>query len=332
MTVASAKNQALEVMARRAFAAGFTAAEVFWGMMLVGLLAFAIIGWFLLKWLGRRYEHKRLSDEMLTVDALWLLFGVVQSTGLAFEGWVWIFTGLVAFAAFKAATVIGFSVLRTTPRPKPRTLLLLRVFALGTRSERLFDLLRKHWLRLGNISLIAGPDLITTTVEPHEFLGFLGGQLSRQFVRDRADLARRVSAMDTKIDPDGRFRVNEFFCRADTWKITMRELAGHNDAVLMDLRSFSSANRGCLFELGELLNTVDLGRVVFVIDASTDRRFLETSLTGLWSIVSVDSPNRKDKTPAVRLLDLDARLTTRAMRHLLAELCTSIQTPDLVTP
>src|SRR5207248_2093380 len=142
-----------------------------------------------------------------------------------------------------AATAIGFALLRAAPRPKPRTLLLLRVFALGTRSERLFDLLRAHWLRLGNISLIAGPDLITTTVEPHEFLDFLGGQLSRQFVRDRADLGRRISGMDTKIDPDGRFRVNEFFCRADTWQITMRELAACSDAVLMDLRSFSSINR-----------------------------------------------------------------------------------------
>jgi hypothetical protein len=329
VTVAGAKNEVLEVIAKRAFAAGLTAAQVFWGMMLLGLFAFAIVGWFLLKWLGRRYERKRLSDETLTIDALWLLFGIVHSIDLVFEGWVWFFTGLVAFAAFKAATVIGFSLSRAAPRPKPRTLLLLRVFALGTRSERLFDLLRAHWLHLGNITLIAGPDLITTTVEPHEFLDFLGGEMSRQFVRDRDDLARRISAMDTKIDPDGRFRADEFFCRADTWQITMHELAGRSDAVLMDLRSFSPANRGCLFELGELLNSVDLTRVVFVIDASTDRRFLETSLTGLWSTVSMDSPNRMHKAPAARLLELDARLTGPAMRQLFAGLCTPIPTPDL---
>ncbi|HEY6140287.1 MAG TPA: hypothetical protein VI670_21235 [Thermoanaerobaculia bacterium] len=228
--------------------------------------------------------------------------------------------------------MIGFAVSRTAPRPNPRTLLLLRVFALSTRSERLFDLLRVHWLRLGNITLIAGPDLITTTVEPHEFLNFLRGQLSRQFVRDRTDLAQRISEMDTEVDPDGRFRVNEFFCRANTWQITMRELAERSDAVLMDLRSFSTANRGCLFELRELLNSVDLTRVVFVIDASTDRRFLETTLTGLWSTVCTDSPNRNQKNPTARLLELNAKATGRVMHDLLARLCAPVPIADSRTP
>jgi hypothetical protein len=33
------------------------------------------------------------------------------------------------------------------------------VFALGKRSERLFDKLRKHWQYAGSIAMIAGPDL-----------------------------------------------------------------------------------------------------------------------------------------------------------------------------
>ena len=64
------------------------------------------------------------------------------------------------------------------------------------------------------------PDLITAVVEPHEFLGFVSGQLSRQFVQDEADLERRLAALDRQPDPDGRFRVNEFFCHADTWQMT----------------------------------------------------------------------------------------------------------------
>ena len=58
------------------------------------------------------------------------------------------------------------------------TLLLLRVFALGHRSERLFDALSKRWLRAGSISMIAGPDLVTSTVEPHEFLDFINVRTS----------------------------------------------------------------------------------------------------------------------------------------------------------
>jgi hypothetical protein len=53
---------------------------------------------------------------------------------------------------------------------------------LGKVSQRLFDALDKHWRHVGSIQMIAGPDLATTTVEPHEFLDFLRGRLARRFI------------------------------------------------------------------------------------------------------------------------------------------------------
>jgi hypothetical protein len=305
-TVLSHNDGLLRWVAEVGTAAGLNASVIFWGLMLAGLLAFALAGWLVLQWVGQRYRRKRLSDQMLTIDALWLVFGLVHSIGLVFEGWYWILTGFAAFAAFLAVRSAGFAMLRRSAKQRPRRLLLLRVFALGPRSERLFDLLQKHWLRAGDIVMIAGPDLVTSTVEPHEFLEFLASGVSRQFVKDRADLARRLEGMDTAADPDLRYRVNEFFCHADTWQMTMRELAERSDAVLMDLRSFSSSNQGCLFEVGELLKAVDLRRVVFVIDATTDRRFLEAAMASLWESLPADSPNRRQTQPAARLLDLGA--------------------------
>ena len=241
---------------------------------------------------------------------MWLLFGVVQSITLAFEGWAWIFTGPAAFAVYKLVAAVGFKmtgVARSGERSP--TLLLLRVFALGNRSERLFDALSKRWLRAGSISMIAGPDLVASTVEPHEFLEFMGGRLSRMFVRGRDDLERRVQAMDYGPDPDGRFRVNELFCYADTWKDAMRELSVGADAVLMDLRSFSRSNQGCLFELQQLLDVVPLERVVFLLDDTTDRAFLERALQDACRQARVDSPNRRTAAPEARLLRVAAQQT-----------------------
>jgi hypothetical protein len=200
------------------------------------------------------YRQKRLSDQSLTIDALWLLFGVAQTFTLVFEGWVWIFTGLVAFASYKLVTLAGFALLRRQVLNEINApmLLLLRVFALGRRSERFFDAFSKLWRQSGSISLIAGPDLITTVVEPHEFLDFISGRLSRQFMQGEADLERRITDLDRKPDPDGRYRVNEFFCRADTWQMTMCRLVKESNAVLMDLRSFSPINQGCFYELEQL--------------------------------------------------------------------------------
>jgi hypothetical protein len=303
---------------------GLDALTVFVLLHLVGFAMLGAIGWWLLGWIGRQYRAKRLSDQSITMDALWLLFAVAQTFTLAFEGWPWIFTGLVAFAAYKLVTRIGFALLRrrVAPGGRPPMLLLLRVFALGRRSEQFFDAFSLWWLRAGSISLIAGPDLVTTTVAPHEFLEFVGGRLSRRFVQGAADLEQRLACLDQHPDPDGRYRVNEFFCHADTWQMTMRRLARESDAVLMDLRSFSQTNQGCLYELEQLLNLVDLERVTFLVDETTERTFFERTLQVLWQTVDADSPNRQRDSATVTLVHAGKR-ANRAVEPLLRRLFAS---------
>lgn len=281
---------------------GLGAKTIFVLLHLIGFVLFGVLGWVLLHWLGRRYQEKRMSDQSISFDALWLLFGVVQSFTLVFEGWAWIFTGLVAFVAYKLVLRVGFAAFLSErgDRAKRKLLLILRVFSLSHRSKRLFDIISNVWLRSGSISLIAGPDLVTSTVEPHEFLNFLGGLLSRQFVQGEADLAQRVSHMDTQPDPDGRYRVNEFFCCSDTWQMTMRRLVDKSDAVLMDLRSFSKSNQGCIYELRQLFNSIALHRVILVIDDSTDRAFLEMTVGDIWRNLEPSSPNIELSRATVR--------------------------------
>jgi hypothetical protein len=281
---------------------GLEAWTVFVLLHFVGFALFGFLGWQLLLWVGRRYKKKRMSDQSIMIDTLMLLFGVVHSFTLVFEGWGWIFTGLVAFAVFKMTVRFGFMFLARQygNSTESHVLLLLRVFSLGRRSERLFDSISSVWLRIGSISLISGPDLATTTVEPHEFLDFMGGRLSRQFVQGENDLKQRLLSMDIRPDPDGRHRVNEFFCRADTWQMTMQQLARRSAAVLMDLRSFSKNNQGCIYELRQLMDTIPLDRFILAIDDSTDREFLETKVMDIWQDLVPESPNADLPKPVVR--------------------------------
>lgn len=304
-------------------ALGLGGVGVFFALIAFGFALFGVIGWRVLKWLGRRYQARKMSDQSLTLDAMWLLFGIVQSITLSFQGWLWIFTGPIAFVAYKTVSGLGFKMGGLARGSEAsHTLLLLRVFALGAKSERLFDALSKRWLRVGSISMIAGPDLVTSTVQPHEFLDFMGGSLSRQFVRDREDLRRRLAAMERGPDPDGRYRVNEFFCYADTWQATMKKLAGGADGVLMDLRSFSKDNQGCVFELQQLLDSVPLERVLFLVDDTSDRGFLEEILQEGWTRMRADSPNRRSARAEARLLHVDPR-KARNVRGLLKLLFTA---------
>lgn len=318
LSAVGSSEQGMRAAVTAGSALGLGGHGTFYATMILGAISAGLVGWYVLKWLGRRHTARLTSDQTLTLDAMWLLFGMVQSITFAFEGWAWIFTGLVAFAAYKTVTTVGFRIAGLGHgSARSPSLLLLRVFALGARSGELFDTLAKRWMRTGDISMIAGPDLATSTVEPHEFLDFVGGRLSSQFVQNESDLDARIRSRALGPDPDGRYRANEFFCHADTWQLAMRKLAANSDAVLMDLRSFTASNQGCQYELQQLINIVPLTRVLYIVDDTTDLRFLHETLKQRWLNAAEDSPNRKNPAPAACIVDVSTGVS-KVMRPLLA--------------
>jgi len=278
----------------------------------LGFAVFAVAGWVLLEVLRSLYVKKRMSEQSITIDAVWLLFGIVNSIGLVFQGRLWILSGLGAFIVYKMVAATLFRATGTARRARsagPR-LLLLRVFALGKRSEQLYDALGKFWRTVGSIQMIAGPDLATSAIEPHEFLAFLSGRLARRFIDSGGALDLRMDQLDLKPDAEGQFRVTEFFCHDDTWKLTLARLADESDAVLMDLRGFGAANAGCVFEINEIFELVPLSRVVFAVDQSTDQDFMRRTMRQAWRQIKERSPNRRVASGQVALVDLSQSTTS----------------------
>jgi NhaP-type Na+/H+ or K+/H+ antiporter len=76
---------------------------IFIGLMLLGLAVFGPIGWLTLRWIGARYERQKLSDQSITLDAIWLVFGIVESIVL--------FSSLLAFAVYKPISSAGLRLL-----------------------------------------------------------------------------------------------------------------------------------------------------------------------------------------------------------------------------
>ena len=286
----------------------------------IGFAAFAIVGWVILGLLRRFYENKYVSEQSIIIDAMWLFFGIVNSIGLVFEGRLWIFSGLAAFTLYKLVAVGLFRLLGIARRAKSDgdRLLLLRVFALGKRSENLYDIFGKSWRTVGSMQMIAGPDLATSTIEPHEFLDYVSGKLDRRFIDSGRTLDLRIGHMDLEPDGEGQFRVTEFFCHDDTWKLTLGRLAGESDAVLMDLRGFSQHNAGCVFEINELFNLIPLERVVFAIDQTTDQGFMHHTMQRAWRQVKELSPNRGRGAGQISLVQLT---NGRTFDDLLFALC-----------
>lgn len=277
---------------------GLGGTGILMAVRILGIAVFGLLGWLTLKIIRKKYEHKKISDQSIMLDALWVLFAIDHSVYLVFGGIYWVLSGVVAYITFKLVTRIGFSLLGDKPNGKQSPqLLFLRVFSLGKRSEHLFDKLSKHWRYVSSIQLIAGPDLINSTVEPHEFLDFITGKLARRFIDSPQALEKRLSEMDIEPDQDRRFRKNDFFCHDDTWKMCFSQLVDKSNVVLMDLRGFSSENKGCKFEVDELINTKPLDNLIFIIDESTNEKYLHQTLQDSWNNMASSSPNRLT-TPA----------------------------------
>lgn len=273
-------------------AAGTSASAVVAAFVLMGFASFGGLGWGALTWIRRRYAGKRWSDQTITIDALWLLFTVSAALGYAWRSVGWAAASVLPFVAYKVVTIAAMAAL--TPRTgtkRPVTLCLLRVFGSRERSEALFRIVSAPWRHVGVVQLIGGTDLATSNLEPHEFLEFVTGRLRRLFVRDAEDLDRRVRELDLLPDRDGRYRVAEYLCFDDTWRMTVSRVVAGCDAVLMDLRGFSAANRGVVYELELLVETVPLSRLALLADATTDLAALEEALRGGWERIAAGSVN-----------------------------------------
>jgi hypothetical protein len=258
---------------------------MYYGVFMVLVLPVGWVAWRLLQYLATRYERKRFSDVQLVVDCWWLIVTADEtvthfSTTYGARG---IAAGLAAFAAYRISVALALAWLPGPGRDQPKKrLLLLRVFGYQARTETLFDRVAQQWRFHGPVQLIAGVDLAMRTADAGDILAFVGGRLDERYITTVDEVGRRLGGLDGERDPDGRFRVNEVYCHDDTWRSTLQALLDATDIVLMDLRSFSSVNAGCVYELEQLVSRLAAEKIVFVYDQSTDLRLLGNCLADGW--------------------------------------------------
>jgi hypothetical protein len=283
----------------------------------------AAFTWGLFAWYARRYRARRSSDVMLSIDTLWLTYttGYVLIT-LMSSPRPWAATAfLVPFVAYKASHALAQRMGAASPGGPTLTLLLLRVFGRDRHTQLLLDELSARWRHLGPIRLIAGTDSIYASLEPHEFYEMVGGRLSRQFIGGEWDLEKRLRPDGVAPDPDGLYRIEGFYCHRDTWQMTVARLLRESDAILMDLRGFSEANEGCVFELRQLVWAAPES-CTLLVDTATNLQLLETTVRAAWKALPSDAPNADERAPTLRLFHAHGN-TQQIVRALLPALAGS---------
>lgn len=273
------------------------------GMFVLIALPAGWLAWRRLHRLARDYESKRFSDAQLLSRTWWLFLVATVGMEVAIAR-----DRPAAALALCAGVVLAFGPVNrwllarlcagVRPLP-PRTLLLLRVFGYTARTERLFDRIGARWRLLGPVTMIAAPDVAARTIDPGDYLRWLTGRVDELFVTSREDLDAKLAALDMAPDPDGRYRVNAFCCREDTWQATVVELMQRADAVVMDVRGVTRDRRGCEFELQQLAQRLSPRRLVLVADHAMDRSVLESAFGAKLGDVRVIEVARTGDTVAV---------------------------------
>ena len=267
------------------------------------VLAAGVAIWLWLRYLARRLRRAQTSDLMLTVDSWWLLITMIQMLLLSPGFKAAAPSVLLAFVAYKWVVAMGLRWSRSRAADvRAPNLLMLRVFGHARRTERLLDEVGLRWRYVGPIDLIAGTDIATSFLEPDELVQFLSGRLGDAYIADAATLTAKLQRAAGGPSADGRYALNDFFCRDNTWRACVHALAARSDAVLMDLRSFGAANRGCEFELGLLLEHVALEKITFLVDRNTDVAHLERTLSALWQQHGASGINATAAQPIAYLL------------------------------
>lgn len=248
-------------------------------VFMLGVALAAPLAWLAGQALAEAHRAKWLNDHSLVFDAIWLLQTFLLVTILANDAGAAGLAGFAACAVYKAVSVLGMrSVARAARSRAPARLLLLRVFGQRRRTELLFDRLTARWRHAGPIQMIGAPDVAARSIDADEFMDFISGKLRHHFVIEPGDLPRRLAELDLQPDTDGRFRVNDIFCGADTWQSAVRALMASTDLCLMDLRGFSPSNQGCLLELQALMELVPARAIALLVDTHTDQVLLARTL------------------------------------------------------
>lgn len=276
----------------------------FW-LILLGITFAGVLGGVVyVRSLARRHQQKRTSDRMLAVDLLMTVFVMPMAmifllTGHFLQG----VAPLLGFIAFRVTADRGLALLdRNATKAEPKTLLMLRVFGYRRRSQRLLEDIEDRWRFLGPITLLGGPDLANSIIEPREFYQFIGGRLAREFIRDEEHLQSRLDTMRAVQNRDGSWRLQQMLCHANTWRATVKALSKRADTVLMDLRGFGPGHAGCEYEIRQLVAAVAIEKIVLLVDRKTDLPHLEQLLADSAQAVPPDSPNRTHSVHALRVV------------------------------
>lgn len=254
------------------------------------------------KFLGKIYSQHPISDLMISINSIILIFFIYDSLMIVGPELLEIFTGEFVFKNIQTPLFINFLALfcyliflmfglkriNITSPLTPHSLFFLRVFGNGKKTESLLQDISRRWQYVGPIWLISADDVVTKIIRPNEFFDYVYGKLSSRFIKNEHAINHISTINQSTFKLDNSFPINGLLCTDCSWKGVLSHTIKDMDLIVMDLRGFTSSNQGCLFEIEQLIFYVPLGQVVFLVDETTDLFFFKQTCLIAWKKKTVD--------------------------------------------
>jgi hypothetical protein len=108
----------------------------------------------------------------------------------------------------------------------------------------------------------------------------------------RRQVLRNIAPRAIKVwDWYGSYLPMGYLCHGTIWKLAVEDLLRHVDLVVLDLSGFTPRNRATGHELQRVIDLFPIGRVMFLADGHSDRRFLCDQIHAAWQKMATGSPN-----------------------------------------
>lgn len=271
------------------------------------------------------YQKGVFSVLQLQVDSYVLIYSMYVSSIEASIGSEAYWLLLVSFCIYKATQFILFKFVDKKGLIG-RKMLFLRVFDLNLKGEIFFNSLEKYWRFIGPVQLISGPDLIYSTVQPHEVVAYLGGSLQHQFCKNEKQVAQNIAQIKSGHNFDLSYQTNELYCDKGNWKLVLQKLVLLNDVIIMDLRSFNDLNKGCIYEITQLCTIANFQDVLFIVDDTTDMELFSNTIASTMSKLDHTSPNNSNDTCKIHCYNLNI-VDTHSLGDLMGIIETKLRYP-----
>ena len=124
----------------------------------------------------------------------------------------------------------------------------------------------------------------------------------RKFLKDREALLRKIkTAMGSSMRLNGTYALQPYYCHDDLWRPAVEQMMEEAEIVLMDFRGFDPSKRGCEYEIGKVLDTVPVHRLILLLDGRTDHQGAFQIFRERWATMASKSPNRNAASPVLKV-------------------------------